>query len=151
MEIDFTTALIARPFHAQSLLSRYGKEYLPEMRYCCRCCLFVCFCSFSFSYDPALQQFYCINFHLSARKRQQPPQKNRVVYIMTLQSQNLIILLCCLGLPSFLPDTTCMKRASSKSQRAHERYVDRCPVACSVCLSRFGSWITCAISSPVNW
>ena len=65
-------------------------------------------------------------------------KKNRVVYIMTLQSQNLIILLGWLGLPSFLPDTTCMKRASSKSQRAHERYVDRCPVACLVCLSRFG-------------
>ena len=77
-------------------------------------------------------------------------KKNRVVYIMTLQSQNLIILLGWLGLLSFLPDTTCMKRASSKSQRAHERYVDRCPVACSVCLSRFGSGITCAISSPVN-
>lgn len=65
-------------------------------------------------------------------------KKNRVVYIMTLQSQNLIILLGWLGLLSFLPDTTCMKRASSKSQRAHERYVDRCPVACLVCLSRFG-------------
>lgn len=75
MEIDFTTALIARPFHAQSLLSRYGKEYLPEMRYYWRCCLFVCFCSFSFFYHPALQKFYCINFHLSARKRRQPPQK----------------------------------------------------------------------------
>lgn len=60
-------------------------------------------------------------------------KKNRVVYIMTLQSQNLIILLGWLGLLSFLPDTTC-----SKSQRAHERYVDRCPVACLVCLSRFG-------------
>ena len=151
MEIDFTTALIARPFHAQSLLFRYGKEYPPEMRYYWRCCLFVCFCSFSFFYHPALQKFYCINFHLSARKRRQPPQKNRVVYIMTLQSQNLIILLGWLGLLSFLPDTTCMKRASSKSQRAHERYVDRCPVACLVCLSRFGCWITCAISSPVNW
>lgn len=100
-------------------------------------CLSV-FVRFLFFYDPALQQFYCINFHLSARKRRQPPQKNRVVYIMILQSQNLIILLGCLGLPSFLPDTTCMKRASSKSQRAHERYVDRCPVACLVCLSRFG-------------
>ena len=66
-------------------------------------------------------------------------KKNRVVYIMTLQSQNLIILLGWLGLLSFLPDTTCVKRASSKSQRAHERYVDRCPVACLVCLSRFGS------------
>lgn len=65
-------------------------------------------------------------------------KKNRVVYIMTLQSQNLIILLGWLGLLSFLPDTTCVKRASSKSQRAHERYVDRCPVACLVCLSRFG-------------
>ena len=151
MEIDFTTALIARPFYAQSLLFRYGKEYLPEMRYYWRCCLFVCFCSFSFFYHPALQKFYCINFHLSARKRRQPPQKNPVVYIMNLQSQNLIILLGWLGLLSFLPDTACMKRASSKSQRAHERYVDRCPVACLVCLSRFGCWITCAISSPVNW
>lgn len=65
-------------------------------------------------------------------------KKNRVVYIMTLQSQNLIILLGWLGLLSFLPDTTCVKRASSKSQRAHEQYVDRCPVACLVCLSRFG-------------
>lgn len=65
-------------------------------------------------------------------------KKNRVVYIMTLQSQNLIILLGWLGLLSFLPDTTCMKRASSKSQRAHERYVDPCPVACLVRLSRFG-------------
>ena len=101
-------------------------------------CLSV-FVRFLFFYHPALQKFYCINFHLSARPSDDNHhKKNRVVYIMTLQSQNLIILLGWLGLLSFLPDTTCVKRASSKSQRAHERYVDRCPVACLVCLSRFG-------------
>lgn len=124
------------PFHAQSLLFRYGKEYLPKMR--CYCWLFSCFCSFPFFYHPSLQQFYCINFHLRTRKRRQPSLKNRVVYITTSQSQTLIILLGWLGLPSFLPDTTRMKRASSKYQCAHERYVDRCPVACLVCLSQFG-------------
>lgn len=151
MEIDFTTALIARPFHAQSLLSRYGKEYVPEMRYYWRCCLFVCFYSFSFFYHPALKKFWRNFEEILLGSDDNHHKKNRVVYIMTLQSQNLIILLGWLGLLSFLPDTACMKRASSKSQRAHERYVDRCPVACLVCLSRFGCWITCAISSPVNW
>ena len=151
MEIDFTTALIARPFHAQSLLFRYGKEYLPEMRYYWRCCLFVCFFRFLFFTTQLCRNFIVSTFISALGSDDNHHKKNRVVYIMTLQSQNLIILLGWLGLLSFLPDTTCMKRASSKSQRAHERYVDRCPVACLVCLSRFGCWITCAISSPVNW
>ena len=109
-------------------------------------CLSV-FVSFSFSfflffvffYHPALQQFYCINhFPLSARKRRQPQKQPYPFVYITSQSKSLIILLGWPGLPSFLPDTTCMKRASSKSQCAHERYVDRCPVACLVCLSGIG-------------
>ena len=100
-------------------------------------CLSV-FVRFLFFTTQLCSNFIVSTFISALGERRQPPQKNRLVYIMTLQSQNLIILLGWLGLPSFLPDTTCMKRASSKSQRAHERYVDRCPVACLVCLSRFG-------------
>lgn len=37
-------------------------------------CLSV-FVRFLFFYHPALQKFYCINFHHSARKRRQPSQK----------------------------------------------------------------------------
>ena len=100
-------------------------------------CLSV-FVRFLFFTTQLCSNFIVSTFISALGERRQPPQKNRLVYIMTLQSQNLIILLGWLGLLSFLPDTTCMKRASSKSQRAHERYVDRCPVACLVCLSRFG-------------
>ena len=100
-------------------------------------CLSV-FVRFLFFTTQLCSNFIVSTFISALGERRQPPQKNRLVYILTLQSQNLIILLGWLGLPSFLPDTTCMKRASSKSQRAHERYVDRCPVACLVCLSRFG-------------
>ena len=147
MEIDFKTALYSKtiscaicPFQVwQRIPSRNALLLLLLLFVCLFLSRFLFLSFFFFFYHPALQQFYCINhFPLSARKRRQLQKQPCPFVYMTSQSKSLIILLGWPGLPSFLPDTTCMKRASSKSQCAHERYVDRCPVACLVCLSGIG-------------
>jgi len=94
-------------------------------------CVVVVVCLFLFVFfflPPSFCNNFIVSTFISALGSDDNHHNNRVVYIMTSQSKSLIILLGWPGLPSFLSDTTCMKRASSKSQCAHERYVDRCPV-----------------------
>lgn len=113
--------------------SGMAKNTFPKCVVVVVVCLSV-FLRFLFFTNQLCNNFIVSTF-ISALGSDDNRHNNRVVYIMTSQSKSLIILLGWPGLPSFVSDTTCMKRASSKSQCAHERYVDRCPVACLVCLS----------------